>query len=30
VLGVEIGGAKVFRKVRVEPGKVTFVEFRPD
>jgi murein DD-endopeptidase MepM/ murein hydrolase activator NlpD len=30
VLGVEIGRAKVFRKVRVEPGKVTFVEFRPD
>ena len=30
VLGVEIEGARVFRTVRVEPGKVTFVEFRPD
>jgi murein DD-endopeptidase MepM/ murein hydrolase activator NlpD len=29
VLGVEIGGARVFRTVRVEAGAVTEVEFRP-
>ncbi|MDT8436933.1 MAG: peptidoglycan DD-metalloendopeptidase family protein [Gemmatimonadota bacterium] len=29
VLGVKIEGAKVWRKVRVEAGKVTEVEFRP-
>ena len=28
-LGVEIDGTKVFRHVRVEAGKVTWVEFRP-
>jgi len=30
VLGVEIGGKRVFRRVNVEPGKVTWVEFRPN
>jgi len=30
VLGVEIAGKKVYRTVRVEPGKLTWVEFRPD
>ncbi|HKV69890.1 MAG TPA: M23 family metallopeptidase, partial [Gemmatimonadales bacterium] len=30
VMGVEIEGKKVFRTVRVEPGKLTWVEFRPD
>ena len=29
VLGVEIGGKRVFRSVRVEAGKLTWVEFRP-
>ncbi len=28
VLGVEIGGAKVLRRIRVEAGRVTWVEFR--
>jgi len=28
-LGVTIGGQKVIRHVRVEPGKLTWVEFRP-
>ena len=28
-LGVEIDGKKVLRRVRVEPGKLTWVEFRP-
>lgn len=30
VMGVEIGGKRVFRRVRVEAGKLTWVEFRPD
>lgn len=29
VLGVEIGGRKIWRNVTVEPGRVTEVEFRP-
>ncbi len=29
VLGTEIEGRKVFRRVRVEAGKLTWVEFRP-
>ena len=29
-LGVEIDGKKVFRRVRVAVGKLTWVEFRPD
>ena len=29
VLGTEIGGAKVFRRVTVEAGKLTWVVFRP-
>jgi hypothetical protein len=29
LLGVEIGGARVWRRVRVEAGRVTFVEFAP-
>ncbi|HXM39423.1 MAG TPA: peptidoglycan DD-metalloendopeptidase family protein [Gemmatimonadales bacterium] len=29
VLGVEIGGKPVFRRATVEPGKLTWVEFRP-
>ena len=29
VLGVEIGGKRVFRQVRVEAGKFSWVEFRP-
>ena len=29
VLGVEIGGHRVFRRVRVASGKLTWVEFRP-
>ncbi len=29
VLGTEIDGRKVFRRVRVEAGKLTWVEFRP-
>ncbi|OGT95573.1 MAG: hypothetical protein A2083_02290 [Gemmatimonadetes bacterium GWC2_71_9] len=29
VLGTEIEGRRVFRRVRVEAGKVTWVEFRP-
>ena len=30
VLGVEIGGRRVFREVKVEAGKLTWVEFRHD
>ena len=30
VLGVEIEGTRVYRRVRVEPGRLTWVEFRPD
>ena len=30
VLGVAIGGKRVFRRVQVEAGKLTWVEFRPD
>ena len=30
VLGVEIEGKRVYRRVRVEPRKLTWVEFRPD
>jgi len=30
VMGVEIEGKKVYRTVPVEPGKLTWVEFRPD
>jgi hypothetical protein len=26
---VEIGGKRVFRRVKVESGKLTWVEFRP-
>ncbi len=29
-LGVEIEGKKVYRRVRVAAGKLTWVEFRPD
>ena len=29
-LGVEIEGKKVYRSVQVEPGKLTWVEFKPD
>jgi murein DD-endopeptidase MepM/ murein hydrolase activator NlpD len=29
VLGVEIGGRRVYRQVRVEAGKLTWVEFKP-
>lgn len=29
VLGVEIAGKRVFRRVRVETGKLTWVVFRP-
>jgi hypothetical protein len=29
VLGVEIGGKRVFRQLKVEAGKLTWVEFRP-
>jgi hypothetical protein len=29
LLGVDIEGTRVWRRVRVEPGKVTFVEFSP-
>ncbi len=29
VLGVAIGGKRVFRQVKVEPGNLTWVEFRP-
>ena len=29
-LGVEIEGKKVYRRVRVEAGKLTWLEFRPD
>ena len=28
-VGTEIGGKKVFRKVVVEPGKLTWVVFKP-
>ncbi|HEV8266471.1 MAG TPA: peptidoglycan DD-metalloendopeptidase family protein [Gemmatimonadales bacterium] len=30
VLGVEIGGKRVFRRVKVEAGRLTWVEFRPE
>ena len=30
VLGVEIAGKHVFRRVKVEAGKLTWVEFRPE
>jgi len=30
VFGVEIEGRKVFRRIDVKPGKVTWVEFRPE
>jgi murein DD-endopeptidase MepM/ murein hydrolase activator NlpD len=30
VLGVEIDGKRVFRQVKVEPGKLTWAEFKPD
>ena len=30
VLGVEIEGKRVYRRVRVEPRKLTWVEFQPD
>jgi hypothetical protein len=30
VLGVEIGGKRVFRRVKVETGKLTWVEFTPE
>jgi hypothetical protein len=29
VLGTEIGGKRVYRSVLVEPGKVSWVVFRP-
>ncbi|HEU5466810.1 MAG TPA: hypothetical protein VFU75_07960, partial [Gemmatimonadales bacterium] len=29
-LGVEIEGKKVYRNIIVQPGKLTWVEFRPD
>jgi murein DD-endopeptidase MepM/ murein hydrolase activator NlpD len=29
VLGVEIGGKRVFRRVKVQAGKLTWVEFKP-
>ena len=29
VLGVEIEGKRVYRRIRVEPGKLSWVEFRP-
>jgi murein DD-endopeptidase MepM/ murein hydrolase activator NlpD len=29
LVGVEIGGTKVWRRIRVEAGRVTFVEFAP-
>lgn len=29
VLGVDVGGERVYREVRVEPGQVTWVVFRP-
>ena len=29
VLGVDIGGKRVFRRVKVDAGKLTWVEFRP-
>jgi hypothetical protein len=30
VLGVEIDGKRVFRQVKVEAGKLTWVEFKPE
>jgi len=30
VLGVEIEGKRVYRRARVQAGKLTWVEFRPD
>jgi hypothetical protein len=29
VLGVEVGGARILRRVTVEAGKLTWVVFRP-
>lgn len=29
VLGVEIGGKRIYRRVKVEAGKISWVEFRP-
>jgi hypothetical protein len=29
-LGVEIDGKRVFRRVKVEAGKLTWVEFKPE
>ncbi len=29
VIGTEIGGRKILRRVTVEPGKLTWVVFRP-
>ncbi|HSL70315.1 MAG TPA: peptidoglycan DD-metalloendopeptidase family protein [Longimicrobiales bacterium] len=30
MLGTEIGGKKIWRRINVQPGRVTFVEFRPE
>jgi peptidase M23-like protein len=30
LLGTEINGKKVWRRLNVQPGKITFVEFKPD
>src|SRR5207245_9040776 len=30
VLGVGIAGRRVYRRIRVEAGKLTWIEFRPD
>jgi len=30
VLGVEIDGRRVFRRIKVDAGKLTWIEFRPD
>jgi hypothetical protein len=29
VLGTDVGGKKVYRRVVVEPGKLTWVVFKP-
>jgi hypothetical protein len=29
-LGVELGGRKIWRRITVQPGRLSFVEFRPD
>jgi hypothetical protein len=29
VMGVQIGTKRVYRRVKVEPGKLTWVEFKP-